>query len=178
MAPVKAGESEVIVALQQALLAEVIRLDPGQRRDLTARGFPGRGTRMFGGSADQVACVRAFARAWLLRHQACDDAVLVASELAANAVAHSASGWPGGVFLVALAVLGDADVRVIVTDLGGPGLPQDSPDAAADAESGRGLAVVRALAPVTEIFDGTGRADGLRSVLAVVGPAGDCGGGL
>jgi hypothetical protein len=54
----------------------------------------------FPGRADQVGQTRALLDAFLHGEPAADNAVLLASELAANAVSHSASGQPGGTFTV------------------------------------------------------------------------------
>jgi serine/threonine-protein kinase RsbW len=71
-----------------------------------------------------------------------DDAILCLSELAANAVAHSDSGKPGGEFTVRVAITGGDRVRVEVEDQGGrwacPPL--------AGGQHGRGLLIVCRLA--------------------------------
>jgi hypothetical protein len=54
----------------------------------------------FPGLADQVGQARALLAAFLHGEPAADTAVLLASELAANAVSHSASSQPGGTFTV------------------------------------------------------------------------------
>src|ERR1700749_2936642 len=54
----------------------------------------------FPGRRDQVSQVRGMGARHLAGSPASDDAVLLASELAANACAHSASGQPGGQFTV------------------------------------------------------------------------------
>jgi anti-sigma regulatory factor (Ser/Thr protein kinase) len=74
----------------------------------------------FAGRADQVGRARAFVAGFLAEHPGTDDAVLLVSELAANACAHSASGWPGGTFVVRVLVGGDGSVRVEVEDQGSP----------------------------------------------------------
>lgn len=117
----------------------------------------------FRGTADQVADVRRFVRSTCGDHASCDDAVLIASELAANAVAHSQSGRRGGVFGVHLAVLNARFVVVVVTDQGGPAAPR-ARDTCAGADSGRGLRIVGTLAAEVVV---TGGRDG-RSVAALV----------
>lgn len=88
---------------------------------------------------------RALIRHALGRHPAADDAVLIASELVTNAVAHSRSGRPGGTLLLAVETTADqADVRVQVRDAGSTGTP--GTPAAPDGEHGRGLAIVAAIA--------------------------------
>lgn len=98
-------------------------------------------TRIFCGTAQQVSQVRQFVRSELAGHPALSDAVVVASELAANAVAHTASGSDDGLFLVSLARLGPQHIAVLVTDQGSPGQPH-AWHARPDDESGRGLAIV------------------------------------
>ncbi len=84
------------------------------------------------------------------------DLLLVASELAANAVRH-ASGHPGSVFL--RASVEGPDVMLEVEDDGGEPLPLPGPaDELPDgmAERGRGLFLVRALVDQldTRVVDG------------------------
>jgi anti-sigma regulatory factor (Ser/Thr protein kinase) len=74
-----------------------------------------------------------------------DDVLLMVSEIVSNAVRHTASGT-GGVFRVAVAAAGRT-ARVEVTDAGGPTQPA-IPAEDADADGGRGLQIVDALADV------------------------------
>jgi serine/threonine-protein kinase RsbW len=107
--------------------------------------------RTFAGRPEQSGQVRAWVRA--LAAVACpaaaDDAELAAAELAANAIAHTRSGWAGGTFTVAVAA-GPDGVCIHVHDLGtgggrvpGPRRPADDGDHL--AEGGRGLPIVIAL---------------------------------
>jgi len=158
---------QLAVALQQSALSAVMKLGDSERGEvLSQRGdwVPGADrSRVFEGRPDQVRVARAFVREGLCGHQARDEAVLVASELVTNAVAHSASGHPGGMFVVHLSELSACHVALIVTDLGGPAVPRQR-RASADAESGRGLSVVKSMTSMLEFFS-----DGqLRSVLAVI----------
>ncbi|MGH3221290.1 MAG: ATP-binding protein, partial [Streptosporangiaceae bacterium] len=73
--------------------------------------------RTFHGQADQVSQVRREVASYLAGCPAADDAVLTASELAANSVVHSASG--GEFFTVRCQAYPDY-VWVEVEDLGGP----------------------------------------------------------
>lgn len=57
-------------------------------------------TRTVPGRPDQISAVRALLAGFLDGFPAADDAVLLVSELAANACAHSVSGQPGGTFTV------------------------------------------------------------------------------
>jgi two-component sensor histidine kinase len=61
-------------------------------RQLWERSYPG--------TTDQVRHVRAALRQFLTDCPVADDAVLLLSELSANAIAHSHSGRPGGTFTV------------------------------------------------------------------------------
>jgi serine/threonine-protein kinase RsbW len=110
-----------------------------------------------------TAAVRRFTRSTFGDHASRDDAVIIASELAGNAIAHSQSGQRGGTFGVHLAVLNARFVVVVVTDQGGPAEPQ-ARDACTDADSGRGLHIVRTLATGVVV---TGGQDG-RSIAALV----------
>src|SRR5690349_11952368 len=70
------------------------------------------------GSPEEVGRVRRWT-CDILRGCACvDDAVLIVTELGANALLHTASGEPAGTFHVALAVTGHI-VSISVTDSGG-----------------------------------------------------------
>jgi hypothetical protein len=76
-----------------------------------------------------------------------DDLLTIASELAGNAIKHTRSGKPDGLFTVDLAWLPDA-VRLSVGDQGSGGVPVLTPKTARqieDDETGRGLLVVDAL---------------------------------
>ncbi len=70
-----------------------------------------------------------------------DELVLLASELAANAVSHSRSGHPGGTFTVRATLYPGDYAWVEVIDQGGPWAAGED-----DEEHGRGLAVVAAIA--------------------------------
>jgi hypothetical protein len=72
----------------------------------------------FPGHPDQVGQARAFLARILDGCPAADDAVLLASELAANAVAHSASGQPGGSFTLRARLYRDQSVVAEVEDQG------------------------------------------------------------
>ena len=72
----------------------------------------------FPGRRDQVRYARALIARFLDGHPAADDAVLLVSELAANACAHSASVQAGGVFVVRAQVGDGGRVYVEVEDQG------------------------------------------------------------
>jgi hypothetical protein len=97
--------------------------------------------RAFAGRADQVAAVRTYVAGFLGDCPVTDDVVLISSELAANAVMHSASGGPGGSFAIGVAVSDKRFVWVEVEDQGGLWAtgPHGLPD-------GHGLSIVAVLA--------------------------------
>jgi serine/threonine-protein kinase RsbW len=111
--------------------------------------------RSYPGRAGQVPRVRAFVARVLDGCPAAGDAALLADELAANAVLHSHSGEPGGVFTVRVEVRDGISVCVGVGDEGGPAPPRlRTGDGGADGSSahdhdsvagGRGLRIVQAL---------------------------------
>ena len=70
-----------------------------------------------------------------------DELVLLASELATNAIQHSRSGWPGGTFAVEVTLYPGEYAWVEVIDEGGAWAAH-----AVDDEHGRGLAIVAAAA--------------------------------
>ncbi|WP_150255119.1 ATP-binding protein [Nocardiopsis deserti] len=100
----------------------------------------------FYGRPDQIAAVRAFVAERLADCSVVDDAVLLTSELATNAVQHTPSNLPGAGFGVLIEHEHGRSVRVTVHDGGSyfdaPYVAQPEPD----AEHGRGLFLVDALA--------------------------------
>ena len=111
--PVALSTPESVTA-HRADEAERDALDPdhGTRR---RRGRYCVGT--FGGRRDQVGQARAFLAAFLGDWARADDAVLLIGELGANAVVHTGSGGPGGLFTVR-AVLTGSGLRAEVEDQG------------------------------------------------------------
>ena len=110
---------------------------------------PSRRVRVFPGEPGQVRRVRAFVACVLAGCPAREALLTCVSELAANAIAHTASGAAGGVFAVEVVRPEPGVARVAVTDAGGPREPAIRyPDEPADldclAEGGRGLALVAA----------------------------------
>ncbi|MEZ0107916.1 anti-sigma regulatory factor (Ser/Thr protein kinase) [Catenulispora sp. EB89] len=96
------------------------------------------------GSTECVHEARVWVRKTLGEDPGVDDVVLVASELATNAVRHSASGRPGGTFTLHLSAFIDR-WHVRVDDAGGLNVPRiQSVDDDQD-EAGRGLAMVAGL---------------------------------
>ncbi|MFJ5901949.1 ATP-binding protein [Streptomyces sp. NPDC093064] len=74
-----------------------------------------------------------------------EDAELIVSDLSANAILHTASGQPHGSFHLALAVSAQV-VALSVTDDGGAGNAPKVEHQGQEAEHGRGLGMVSALA--------------------------------
>jgi anti-sigma regulatory factor (Ser/Thr protein kinase) len=99
--------------------------------------------RTFPGSPDQVARVREFVRLLLGPLPVVDEAVLLASELATNAVIHTASGQ-GGAFDVAVSRYPSA-IRIEVHDAGSHQVPMPRPWDHL-TEEGRGLGLVSLIA--------------------------------
>lgn len=131
------------------MAAEAIIRHEGGRTPVSypARNTSGTGAvglswqRVFPGKAEQVAALRRWITSLLPDCPSRGDLALVASELAGNAIRHTASGQ-GGTFAVQVTWGGDT-VVVAVDDAGGPGEPRvvDNPL----SEGGRGLLVVREL---------------------------------
>ena len=97
--------------------------------------------RAYPGAVSQARRVRADLAAFTGRHPLADDLVLLASELAANAVIHSRSGHPGGEFTVRVFLYPGDYARVEVVDQGGPWISRDHDD-----ERPHGLDIVAAIA--------------------------------
>lgn len=96
------------------------------------------------GVPERLADIRQYLRHILGDVDGGDDVVLVASELAANAIRHSKSGGAGGSFVLQVAAFTDC-WHVRVDDQGGPSSPMLE-DVKDTDESGRGLPMVAALA--------------------------------
>lgn len=110
----------------------------------------------FEGRPERLAEVRERVRRAIGDVDGADDVVLVASELATNAILHTASGWPGGSFVLELAEFMDG-WHVRVSDQGGLRRAKWGGQGD-DAEAGRGLPVVAALARAWGVIgDGGGR---------------------
>ncbi len=122
--------------------------DNGQFSDAASEvdhpDIPPRFRRSFAGQPDQVAQARHFVQGALAGCPALADAVLLTSELATNAVQHSATGR-GGAFVVAISHA-PGRVRVTVTDGGSATRPIVAPEPEELAVSGRGLLLVDVLA--------------------------------
>ncbi|HEU5157510.1 MAG TPA: ATP-binding protein [Streptosporangiaceae bacterium] len=100
--------------------------------------------RSFPGRAEQAAHVRRFVAFLLADHAKAGDAVQAVAELAANAMQHTRSAAPGGLFVVEVRRC-PGHVAVSVTDQGGPNEPRVvEPNLLAGR--GRGLHLVAATA--------------------------------
>ena len=91
-------------------------LRPQAARPLTSRTCE----HVLPGRPDQLRQVRALLTCFLAGFPAADDAVLLASELCGNAVLHSASGQPGGFFILRVRAQGVTRLLVEVEDNGSP----------------------------------------------------------
>jgi anti-sigma regulatory factor (Ser/Thr protein kinase) len=122
--------------------------------------------RAFPGTPRQASAARRFAASLLDGSPFRDDAVVVVSELFANAVQHTDSGKPGGLVIVQVSrwLLG---VRVAVTDQGSGKRPviRDAAPRGELAQSGNGLRIVGHLA---ERLDWHDDASG-RTICAILG---------
>ncbi len=104
-----------------------------------------RETMTLAGRAERVRVARAFVDGALGPGHPCGDvATLLVDELFVNSIRHSGSGAPGETVTVAVKTANDV-IRVEVTDLSGPGVPQLRPSGG-EAEDGRGLHLVARLA--------------------------------
>ncbi|MFI8233691.1 ATP-binding protein [Streptomyces sp. NPDC085900] len=100
---------------------------------LTCPGFP-----------EEVSRARRWTRDILRGSPLAEDAELIVSELSANAILHTASGRDSGSFHLVLAV--SAQVALSVTDGGGAGTAPKAEHQDQNAEHGRGLGMVSAIA--------------------------------
>jgi serine/threonine-protein kinase RsbW len=98
-------------------------------------------SRAYLGSPDQIRAVRSDLRGLLDGCPIADDAILCASELAANAALHSHSGLPGGKFTVRATLSPGDYIRIEVEDEGASWTP-----GARDPERGHGLDIIHSLA--------------------------------
>jgi serine/threonine-protein kinase RsbW len=99
--------------------------------------------RAFRGVREQARAAREFVRVLLADVAVVDDAVQVAGELVANAVVHTRSGRPGGLYVLEVCRW-RGGASVAVTDQGGPGEPRLV--TTQPAEHGNGMRAVAALA--------------------------------
>jgi len=116
-----AASAEALAALAPPTPLTVVDRDqpePGGTLPLGDHRGPGRFCLgMFPGQREQVGQARAFLAAFLGGWGRADDAMLLIGELGANAVVHTGSGAPGGLFTVR-ATLAGAWLRAEVEDQG------------------------------------------------------------
>jgi hypothetical protein len=156
---------ELAVALQQRYLAAIARPDARSQRQAL---LPGGGSAadlsgVFPGTADQLSAVRRFVRAQLGDHPALGDAVQAASGLAARAITQTASGNPGGLFLVHVTALSSAHAAVLVTDQGARQRQASRCRTSAGQEPGRCPDIVTVITAVSGPFGGCS----MRTFLAI-----------
>jgi anti-sigma regulatory factor (Ser/Thr protein kinase) len=120
---------------------------PGHPGPAVAPASALRWWQVFGGNASEVAAVRRWLATLLPECPARDDVISVATELASNAIVHTASGHDG-MFAVEV-TWHRAMVRVAVADRGAPAGPRVIEDP--DGEAGRGLLLVRGLSARTGV---------------------------
>ncbi|WP_435227006.1 ATP-binding protein [Streptomyces sp. Tue6028] len=111
---------------------------------LTCPGFP-----------EEVGRARRWTRDILRGSPLAEDAELIVSELSANAILHTASGREAGSFHLALAVSARV-VALSVMDAGGSGSAPKVEHQDQDAEHGRGLGMVSAIAHRVVVHDTNG----------------------
>lgn len=103
-------------------------------------------SRCFAARPDQVGEARAFFRRVLEGWPLMDEAVLICSELSANAVVHSGSAGPGGWFVVRAEVREHDYLWIEVEDQGGPWTGRQGSE-----PGGRGLPIVAAIADYWDV---------------------------
>ncbi|MFI6409312.1 ATP-binding protein [Streptomyces sp. NPDC050548] len=111
---------------------------------LTCPGFP-----------EEVSRARRWTRDILRGSPLAEDAELIVSELSANAILHTASGREAGSFHLALAVSSQV-VALSVTDGGGARTAPKAEHQDQEAEHGRGLGMVSAIAHRVVFHDSDG----------------------
>ncbi|MDX3747377.1 ATP-binding protein [Streptomyces sp. AK08-02] len=111
---------------------------------LTCPGFP-----------EEISRARRWTRDILRDSPMADDAELIVSELSTNAVLHTASGLEAGSFHLALAVSAQV-IALSVTDDGGTGTAPKVEHQGQEAEHGRGLGMVSAIAHRVVVHDSQG----------------------
>lgn len=107
-------------------------------------------SRTYPGTASQARAVRADLRGLLLGCPIADEVILCASELAANAALHSRSSRPGGTISVRAEICCGHQVRLEVSDDGGPWIQPPT-----DPHRPHGLDILAACAAAWGIKDTT-----------------------
>ncbi|MFF4437954.1 ATP-binding protein [Streptomyces sp. NPDC001621] len=104
------------------------------------------------GFPEEVSRARRWTRDILRGSPLAEDAELIVSELSANAILHTASGQAYGSFHLAVAVSAKV-VALSVTDDGGAGTAPKVEHRDQEAEHGRGLGMVSAIAHRVVVHD-------------------------
>ncbi|WP_336113492.1 ATP-binding protein [Streptomyces sp. PTD9-10] len=104
------------------------------------------------GIPEEVSRARRWTRDILRGSPLAEDAELIVSELSANAILHTASGQAYGSFHLAVAISAQV-VALSVTDDGGTGTAPKVEHRDQDAEHGRGLGMVSAIAHRVVVHD-------------------------
>lgn len=123
------------------------------------------------GFPEEVSRARRWTRDILRDSPLAEDAELIVSELSANAILHTASGRQTGSFHLALAVSPQV-VALSVTDEGGTGTAPKVEHLDDQAEHGRGLGMVSALAHRVVVHSSHGGHTVTAELFTQAGPAG------
>jgi serine/threonine-protein kinase RsbW len=115
-----------------------------QKDSITAQKATATFQRTYDGAPSEVRRVRAHLAAVAAGCPAADELVLLASEIATNAIMHSRSGQPGQTFTVRAELHHGDYAWLEVEDQGGDWTAHG--DEGQDDEHGRGLAIVAAIA--------------------------------
>ncbi|MFF4653150.1 ATP-binding protein [Streptomyces sp. NPDC001380] len=103
------------------------------------------------GEAQEVGRVRRWIRDVCRGYPCADEAELIASELSTNAITHTHSGRPGGLFTVMLTWTPGLFVMAVSDNGGALGIPH-ARQAGNSSTSGRGLALVEALSSRMDVL--------------------------
>ncbi|RZE99789.1 ATP-binding protein [Streptomyces sp. SCA2-2] len=125
------------------------------------------------GFPEEVSRARRWTRDILRGSPLAEDAELIVSELSANAILHTASGQPSGTFHLALAVSPQV-IALSVSDEGGTGTAPkvEHQDEDQEAEHGRGLGMISAIAHRVVVHDSHGGYTVTAELFTHVGSAG------
>ncbi|MFI8218722.1 ATP-binding protein [Streptomyces sp. NPDC085932] len=123
------------------------------------------------GFPEEVSRARRWTRDILRGSPLAEDAELIVSELSANAILHTASGQASGTFHLALAVSPQV-ITLSVTDDGSTGTAPKVTHQDQEAEHGRGLGMVSALAHRVVVHNSHGGHTVTAELFTEAGPAG------
>ena len=124
------------------------------------------------GFPEEVSRARRWIRDILRGSPLAEDAELIVSELSANAILHTASGQTSGSFHLALAVSPQV-IALSITDDGSTGTAPNVTHQDQEAEHGRGLGMVSALAHRVVVHDSHGRHTVTAELITEADPAGE-----